>query len=112
VDHTKIAVILDLQPPTSVIHLRGTLGHTGYYKNFIKGYAQITTPMEKLLKKEAKFRNEDFQGFGYIEVEISDHIDFDLPRLEEGVPCSCGCVIHSFGHSTISTRGRRHRQPN
>jgi hypothetical protein len=42
--------------------LRETLGHIGYYKNFIKGYAQITTPMEKLLKKEAKFQwNEDCQ---------------------------------------------------
>jgi hypothetical protein len=38
------------------------LGHTGYYTKFIKEYAQITTPMEKLLKKEAKFQwNKDYQ---------------------------------------------------
>jgi hypothetical protein len=62
VDPSKIVVILDLQPPTSVRQLRETLDHTGYYRNFIKGYTQITTPMEKLLKKEAKFQwNEDFQ---------------------------------------------------
>jgi hypothetical protein len=42
--------------------LRETLGHTRYYRKFIKGYVQITTPMEKLLKKEAKFQwNEDCQ---------------------------------------------------
>jgi hypothetical protein len=36
------------------------MGHRGYYRNFIKGYAQITAPMEKLLNKEAKFQwNED-----------------------------------------------------
>lgn len=36
------------------------LGHTRYYRKFIKGYAQITAPMEKLLKKENKFHwNED-----------------------------------------------------
>jgi hypothetical protein len=32
------------------------LGHTRYYKKFIKGYAQITTPMEKLLNKYSKFQ--------------------------------------------------------
>jgi hypothetical protein len=38
------------------------LGHKRYYKNCIKEYAQIATPMEKLLKKEAKFQwNEDYQ---------------------------------------------------
>jgi hypothetical protein len=33
-----------------------TLGHTRYYKKFIKNYAQITTPMEKLLKKYCQFQ--------------------------------------------------------
>jgi hypothetical protein len=62
VDPAKIVVILDLQPPVSVRQLRETLGHTGYYNNFIKRYAQITRPMENLLKKESKFQwNEDFQ---------------------------------------------------
>jgi hypothetical protein len=55
VDPSKIAIIVDLPPPTSVKQLRTTLGHTGYYKKFIKGYAQITTPMEKLLKKDCQF---------------------------------------------------------
>jgi hypothetical protein len=55
VDPTKIVVILELEPPTSIKKMRLTLGHTGYYRNFIKGYARITKPIEKLLKKEAKF---------------------------------------------------------
>jgi len=62
VDPTKIAVIVNFPLPTLVRQLRETLGHIGYYMKFIKGYAQITAPMEKLLKKEAKFHwNEECQ---------------------------------------------------
>jgi hypothetical protein len=62
VDSAKVAVIVNLPPPKSVCQLRETLGHIGYYKKFIKRYAQITTPMEKLLKKDSKIQwNEDYQ---------------------------------------------------
>jgi hypothetical protein len=36
---SKISIIVDLPPPTSVRHLRTALGHIGYYRKFIKGYA-------------------------------------------------------------------------
>ena len=54
-DPMKIAIIVNLPPLKSVKQLRTTLGHTGYYRKFIKGYAQVTAPMEKQLKKEIKF---------------------------------------------------------
>jgi hypothetical protein len=56
VDPSKIVIIVDLPPPTLVRQLHTTLGHTGYYRKFIKGYAQITTPMEKLLNKDSNFQ--------------------------------------------------------
>ena len=38
------------------------MGHTGYYRKFIRGYAEVTTRMEKLLKKDVKFQwNGQFQ---------------------------------------------------
>jgi hypothetical protein len=60
VDHAKIVVIVNFPPPKSVRRLRTTLGHTRYYGKCIKGYAHITTPMEKLLKKEAKFQWNEY----------------------------------------------------
>jgi len=55
IDPANIAFILDLKPPTSFKKICVALGHTDYYMKFIKGYAQITTPMEKLLKKDMNF---------------------------------------------------------
>jgi hypothetical protein len=36
--------------------LHSTLGHTGYYRRFIKIYANITTPLENILKKLEVFQ--------------------------------------------------------
>ena len=55
VDPAKIALILSLPPPTNVNMLRATLGHTRYYRKFIRAYAAIIAPMEKLLKKDVVF---------------------------------------------------------
>lgn len=51
----KITMILNLEALRSVKQLRATLGHIGYYRKFIKSYAQITKMMEKLLKKDVTF---------------------------------------------------------
>lgn len=55
VDPSNIVVINNLELPRSVKQLYATLGHTGYYRKFIKSYAHITMHMEKLLKKDATF---------------------------------------------------------
>eukprot|EP00253_Pinus_taeda_P014852 PITA_14852 len=55
VDPIKIIVIINLEVVRNVKQLCTTLGHTRYYRKFIKSYAQITIPMEKLLKKDATF---------------------------------------------------------
>ena len=39
VDSAKITTILDLPPPTIVKQLREKLGHIGYYRKLLKGYA-------------------------------------------------------------------------
>lgn len=55
VDPGKIEIIVNLEAPRNIKQLRTTLGHTRYYRKFIKAYAQIIAPMEKLLKKDATF---------------------------------------------------------
>ena len=55
IDPTNIAVIINLEVPRNVKQLHQNLGHTRYYRKFIKSYAQITVHMKKFLKKDAMF---------------------------------------------------------
>ena len=55
----KIAMILNLEASRSAKQLHATLGHTWYYRKFIKDYAQIIASMEKLLKNDVTFYLND-----------------------------------------------------
>ncbi|MCI40617.1 hypothetical protein A2U01_0061850, partial [Trifolium medium] len=52
-DANKIKDVLQWPTPTTIKQLRGFLGLTGYYRRFIKAYAQLVGPLTDLLKKDA-----------------------------------------------------------
>ena len=51
-DKSKIAAVENMPSPTNVKELQQFLGLSGYYRKFIKGYANITSPLTALLRKE------------------------------------------------------------
>ena len=55
VDFTKIKIILNLKPPIDPKQLKVLLGHTGYYRKFIRYYLDMTYPLEELLREEREF---------------------------------------------------------
>jgi hypothetical protein len=56
-DPSKVAAIrkLDIQLWKSVTDVKAFLGMTGYYRRFIRGYADITRPLTMLLRKDVPF---------------------------------------------------------
>jgi hypothetical protein len=52
----KIKIILDLKPPVNKKQIKILLGHTGYYRKFIRHYSDITFPMDELLRKDVEFK--------------------------------------------------------
>ncbi|WVZ84822.1 hypothetical protein U9M48_031809 [Paspalum notatum var. saurae] len=55
VDRAKIEVIEQLPPPTNIKAIRSFLGHTGFYRRFIKNFSYIARPLTNLLAKDAPF---------------------------------------------------------
>nr|GEV47315.1 hypothetical protein [Tanacetum cinerariifolium] len=60
-DPSKIQAMESWPIPTNVKQLRGFLGHTGYYRRFIKSYASISRPLTLFLKKNGFKWNEEAQ---------------------------------------------------
>ena len=48
----KLQAIADLQPPENLKDLRSFLGMSGYYRRFIKDYANLAKPLTSLLRGE------------------------------------------------------------
>ena len=56
VDPNKIKASKDWKFPATIKQLRGFLGLTWYYHNFVNNYGRITSPLTTLLKKDAFHR--------------------------------------------------------
>ena len=54
VDQAKGSIIKTLLPPTPVKGIRSFLGHTGFYRRFIRDFSKISRTLCKLLEKRCK----------------------------------------------------------
>jgi len=55
VDRSKVEVIAKLSEPKSLKDIRSFLGHTGFYRRFIKEFSKIVRPLTNLLGKDVPF---------------------------------------------------------
>ena len=71
VDPSKIKAIKEWKIPTSIKHLRGFLGLTGYYRKFVKDYERIVATLTTLLKKDAfSWTLEATKAFEHLKEEM------------------------------------------
>ena len=56
VDKSKIELMANLPTPKSIKDVRSFLGHSGFYRRFIKNFSVISKPLSKLLTKDNIFK--------------------------------------------------------
>ncbi|GKA31651.1 reverse transcriptase domain-containing protein [Tanacetum coccineum] len=59
VDKANIDVISKHPPPTNIKGIRSFLGHSSFYRRFIKDFSKIARPLTKLLEKDTLFEFND-----------------------------------------------------
>ncbi len=85
VDESKVAAIQDAPIPENVTQLRVFLGLAGYYRRFVKGFAQISTNLNAATSKKKKFAwTPEMQvSFDTLKIRLTSPPVLALPDFDE-----------------------------
>ena len=73
VDKAKVDLIVNLPHPKTTRELRAFVGHTGFYRHFIKDFSKIAHPLYDLLAKNANldFSATFLESFDRLKLELT-----------------------------------------
>ena len=98
VDPSKIKAIKEWKIPTSIKHLRGFLGLTGYYRKFVKNYGRIAAPLTTLLKKgEFSWTPEATKAFEHLKKAMCQAPVLATPDLTKTFIVECDASGNGIG---------------
>jgi len=98
VDPSKIKAIKEWKIPTSIKHLRGFLGLTGYYRKFVKNYGRIVAPLTTLLKKDTfSWTPKETKAFKHLKEAMFQALVLATPDFTKTFIMECDASGNGIG---------------
>ncbi|GJS99647.1 reverse transcriptase domain-containing protein [Tanacetum coccineum] len=112
VGKAKIDVISKLPHPTTVKGIRSFLGHTGFYRRFIKDFSKISRPMTHLLEKNTPFifSEECIQAFQTLKKKLTEAPILIAPNWDLPFELMCDASDFAIG-AVLGQRIEKHFRP-
>ena len=117
-EHDKVQAVQEWPTPKSVKGARSFLGLTGYYRRFIKDYAQVAGPLIALTQKGACFQweEEEQQAFETLKTKLTSAPILGYPSAQgdfildtDASQCAIGAVLSQVqdGKEVVIAYGSR-----
>jgi hypothetical protein len=102
VDRTKVELIENLPPPTSVKQIPSFLGHVGFYRCFIKDFSKISRPLCSLLAKDTPFHFDEACHEAFQKLRSLLSFAPIMKPLEWSLPFEIICDASDFDVGAVS----------
>ena len=112
IDKAKVEIIEKLPSPNSIRAIRSFLGHTGFYRRFIKDFSKISKPLSNLLIKDAPFvfSNECQQAFETLKHALVNALIMVAPDWDLPFELMCDASDYALG-AVLGQRKNKQFQP-
>nr|GFC76846.1 reverse transcriptase domain-containing protein [Tanacetum cinerariifolium] len=112
VDKAKIEVISKVPHPTTVKGIQSFLGHSGFYRRFIKDFSKISRTMTHLLEKNSPFifSNECIQAFRTLKDKLTKAPILIALNWDQPFELMCNASDFAVG-AVLGKRIKKHFRP-
>ncbi|RDX71816.1 Retrovirus-related Pol polyprotein, partial [Mucuna pruriens] len=107
VDKAKIDIITSLPNPTYMWGVCSFLGHTRFYKRFIKNFSKIALSLSKLLQKDVEFKFDQpyIEAFQELKSQLTSTPILQAPDWEFPFELMCDASNSALG-AVLGQRAR------
>nr|GEW93290.1 reverse transcriptase domain-containing protein [Tanacetum cinerariifolium] len=108
----KVNVITKLPHPTTIKGIRSFLGHTDFYRRFIKDFSKTARPMTRLLKKDTPFifSKEFVKAFRTLKRKLTDAPILIAPDWDMPFELMCDASDFTIG-AVLGQHQEKHFRP-